>query len=63
MNSSYALVLTGMDPATDTADEVQDGIYFVIGPENQFTPWEEYLNSVEGDDVILYCLYPRDFWM
>ena len=63
MNSDYALVLPGMDAATDAAGEVEDGVYFVIGPENQFMAWEEYLKSVEGDDVILYRPYPRDFWM
>ncbi len=62
MNRGYALVLPGMDLAADAASEVENGVYFVIGPETQFAAWEDYLKSVEGDDVRLHRLYPRDFW-
>lgn len=59
MHRVYATVLPGM---RGSVDEVADGIYFVIGPEPQFAAWEEYLQSVEGDDVRVYRLFPRDFW-
>ncbi len=59
MNNGYALVLPGMELE---AGEVEDPVYFVIGPEAQFTAWENYLKSVEGPETKLYRLYPRDFW-
>ncbi len=37
--------------------------FFVIGPEKQMAAYEAYLRSVEGQDVQLYRLYPRDFWL
>jgi Zn-dependent M16 (insulinase) family peptidase len=37
--------------------------FFVIGSEKQMTAYEAYLKSVEGADMKLYRLYPRDFWM
>ena len=60
MNRVYDKVLPGMGV---NASEVEDGVFFVIGPEKQFVAWEEYLKSLEGPDVKLYRLYPRDFWM
>jgi hypothetical protein len=60
MPNIYAKVLPGLGPAKSS---VGDGIYFAIGPEKQFTAWEEYLKSVEGPGVKFYRLYPRDFWM
>jgi Zn-dependent M16 (insulinase) family peptidase len=59
-NAVSSKVLPGLGPKKSS---VKDGIYFVIGPEKQFAAWEEYLKSVEGADVIVYRLYPRDFWM
>jgi len=56
----YARVLPGMGVK---ASEIEDAVFFVIGPEKQFEAWEEYLRSVEGPDVKVYRLYPRDFWM
>jgi len=53
-------VLPGLGVKVST---VEDGIYFVIGPEKQVAAWEEYLKSVEGADTVVYRLYPRDFWM
>jgi Zn-dependent M16 (insulinase) family peptidase len=53
-------VLPGLGPKVSG---VGDGVYFVIGPEKQFAAWEEYLQSIEGKDTIVYRLYPRDFWM
>jgi len=60
MPNMSARVLPGM--GTKAAD-VNDGVFFVIGPEKQFTAWEEYLKSVEGTEARVYRLYPRDFWM
>jgi hypothetical protein len=60
MNTVYARILPGMGAKTS---EVQDGVYFVIGPEKQFEAWEEYVKSIEGTDAQVYRLYPRDFWM
>ena len=60
MADVYAPVLPGLGAKTSSVNE---GIYFVIGPEKQFAAWEEYLKSVEGDDTKFYRLYPRDFWL
>jgi hypothetical protein len=60
MNGVYAKVLPGMEPAADTPP---DAVYFVIGPEKQFTAWEEYLHATEGPETKLHRLYPRDFWL
>jgi len=58
MEDTYGMVLPGYGPR---ADQVTDAIYFIIGPEQQFRSYEEYLCGVEGD-FKLYRLYPRDFW-
>jgi Zn-dependent M16 (insulinase) family peptidase len=60
MKDVYAPVLPGLGVKTSSVNE---GIYFVIGPEKQFAAWEEYLKSVEGADTKFYRLYPRDFWL
>jgi Zn-dependent M16 (insulinase) family peptidase len=60
MQNVYAKVLPGMVPA---AAAVPDAVYFVIGPEKQFSSWEEYLQTVEGSAVRVHRLYPRDFWI
>jgi len=60
METVYAPLLPGL--ATRRLPTA-DAIYFVIGPEKQFEAWEEYLRAVEGPEVKLYRLYPRDFWM
>jgi Zn-dependent M16 (insulinase) family peptidase len=60
MPNVYAPVLPGLG---EKKSSVKDAIYFVIGPEKQFSAWEEYLKSVEGPDAKFYRLYPRDFWM
>jgi Zn-dependent M16 (insulinase) family peptidase len=59
MPYTYGKILPGYG---QSGAEVSDAIYFVIGPETQFQSYEEYLRSVE-DDVTLYRLYPRDFWL
>lgn len=56
----YARVLPGLGPPMS---QIEDGVYFVIGPEKQFSSWESYLQSIEGPDAQLFRLYPRDFWM
>jgi Zn-dependent M16 (insulinase) family peptidase len=60
MAGVYAPVLPGLGVKTSAVNE---GIYFVIGPEKQFAAWENYLKSVEGMDTTFYRLYPRDFWL
>jgi Zn-dependent M16 (insulinase) family peptidase len=43
--------------------DVEDAIYFTIGPDKQLDAWEGYLKNVEGAETKLFRLYPRDFWM
>ncbi|UCE24789.1 MAG: hypothetical protein JSU74_01700 [Candidatus Zixiibacteriota bacterium] len=56
----YGTVLPGLDPK---GAEVEGASYLMIGPEMQFESFEDYLHTVEGDDVTLYRIYPRDFWL
>ncbi|MBI3872386.1 MAG: hypothetical protein HY304_04840 [candidate division Zixibacteria bacterium] len=58
MEYVYGQVLPGYGPP---AADVQDGVNFIIGPEKQFQSYGNYLHSAEGN-VILYRLYPRDYW-
>ncbi|MEW6413057.1 MAG: hypothetical protein AB1483_11410 [Candidatus Zixiibacteriota bacterium] len=53
-------ILPGWGPKLS---EVQDASCLLIGPESQFEAFEEYLKAVEGEDVVLYRIYPRDFWL
>lgn len=59
MEYTYGQVLPGYGPKKS---DVPDAIYFIIGPEKQFTSYEEYLRSTEGEATV-YRLYPRDFWL
>ena len=59
MEATYGEVLPGYGPK---ADQINDAVYFITGPENQFKSYEDYINSVEGDFSI-YRLYPRDYWL
>jgi hypothetical protein len=59
MEDTYGMVLPGYGPP---ADNVKDGVNFIIGPEEQFKSYDEYLKSVEGNFSI-YRIYPRDYWM
>jgi hypothetical protein len=43
--------------------DVKGAINFVIGPEKQMKAYEAYLKSAEGENTVLYRLYPRDYWM
>ena len=54
-----AKVLPGMGVK---AASVAGGVYFTIGPEKQFTAYEEYLKQAEGANTNLFRLYPRDYW-
>lgn len=60
MPEVYARVLPGFDAK---AAPIPGSVYFVIGPEKQFTAYEDYLKSVEGPDAGLHRLYARDFWV
>ena len=60
MVAVYARILPGLGVK---AAEVEGGIYYVIGPEKQFSAYEEYLKTVEGPGVRLRRIYPRDYWM
>jgi len=55
----YGRVLPGLDPK---GAQVDDAVYFILGPEKQFESFEEYLDNTEGDQNV-YRLYPRDFWI
>lgn len=60
MFSEYGKVLPGMGVK---CSEVPDGIYFVIGDENQMQSYDTYLKTVEGPDTKLYRIYARDYWI
>jgi Zn-dependent M16 (insulinase) family peptidase len=60
MDETYARVLPGYGVK---AKDVAGGIFFVIGPEKQFSVYEDYLKTVEGADARVFRLYPRDFWL
>ena len=60
MNAVYGKVLPGMNVK---AKDVEGGVYFVIGPEQQLAAWEEYLKKADTPDARVFRLYPRDFWL
>ena len=60
MESVYGQIMPGYGPASA---DVEGGVFFVIGPEDQLEVYEEYLRSNESPDAILHRLYPRDFWI
>ncbi len=55
----YGKVLVGYG---SSLSDVEKGNYFIIGPEEQFELFENYIASVEQPQKI-YRLYPRDFWL
>ena len=59
LDKVYGRILPGMGTH---AASVDDGVYFVIGPDAQMDAWQRYLQTVEGKDTVLYRLYPRDYW-
>lgn len=56
----YGRVLPGYNVK---GKDVQDAIYFTIGPDKQLDAWEGYLKGAEGPETKLFRLYPRDYWM
>ena len=60
MGGVYARVLPGH---STKAQDVRGGVFYVIGPEQQLTAYEQYLKTVEGPDARLYRIYPRDYWV
>ena len=60
MESVYGQILPGYGPPSA---DVEDAVFFVIGPEAQLVTYEEYLQSVEGPESRVFRLYPRDFWL
>jgi Zn-dependent M16 (insulinase) family peptidase len=60
MKAVYGKVLPGY---AGKAADVEDGVFFVIGPDAQLDAYQEYLKTAEGSDAILHRLYPRDYWV
>ncbi|HKP37975.1 MAG TPA: hypothetical protein VJT71_14045 [Pyrinomonadaceae bacterium] len=60
MGTVYARILPGYGTK---ARDVTGGVFFVIGPETQLAAYEQYLKTVEGPEVKLYRVYPRDYWI
>ncbi len=60
LEASTGQILPGYGPKLS---EVEGANCLMIGPESQFEAFEEYLKTVEGEDVTLYRIYPRDFWI
>jgi len=60
MGAVYARILPGYGAK---ARDVKGGVYFVIGPEQQLTAYEQYLKTVEGPETKLFRVYPRDYWI
>ncbi len=60
MEQVYGRVLPGYGPASSTVD---DGVFFVIGPDKQLDAYEKYLVATYGKGTKLWRLYPRDFWV
>lgn len=60
MIPQYARVVPGL-----TADSAQDkqGIYLVIGDDNQLKQYEAYLKSIKSKNIKLYVVHGRDFWI
>lgn len=40
----------------------RDGVFFMIGPEEQFRSLESWIATAEGPQTV-HRLYPRDFWL
>jgi len=55
----YGQVLIGYGPPLA---KVNEGIYFIIGPEEQFASLKKYIAETEGEQEI-YKIYPRDYWL
>jgi hypothetical protein len=55
----YGEVLPGLGTPSASVD---GGVFFTIGPESQRALLEAHLRAVEGDDVVVHALFPRDYW-
>lgn len=60
MGTVYARILPGYGTK---AGDIPGGVYFVIGPEQQLSAYEQYLKTVEGPEAKLFRVYPRDYWI
>ncbi|MBV9927114.1 MAG: hypothetical protein JOZ96_19000 [Acidobacteria bacterium] len=60
MNVVYARILPGLGAKVS---DVEGGVFYVIGPDKQLNAYEEYLKTVEGPDVRIFRVYPRDYWI
>jgi hypothetical protein len=60
LEASVGQILPGYGPKLSDVEGIN---CLMIGPESQFETFEEYLKTVEGEDVTLYRIYPRDFWI
>jgi len=59
MEEAYGPVLIGYGAPLSQSE---DGNFFLIGPEKQFTSLENYIAQVESPQKV-YRLYARDFWL
>jgi len=59
MQTAYGPVMIGYGEALSKS---RDGVFFLIGPDQQFESLEKYIESTEGKQTV-YKLYPRDFWL
>jgi len=42
--------------------ESEDGVFYLIGPEEQFRSLEDYIATVETPRTV-HRLWPRDYWL
>ena len=59
MQNAYGAVMVGYGKPLS---EAKDGVFFLIGPEEQFQSMERLIETTEGPQKI-ERLYPRDFWL
>jgi len=59
MEGVYGQVLAGYGQPLSAS---RDGVFFLIGPEEQFASMEDYIAAVEQPRSV-QRLYPRDFWL
>ncbi len=59
MEKAYGSVMIGYG---ENLSESNDGVFFLIGPEQQFQSLEKLIEQEEGKQPV-YRLYPRDYWL
>ncbi|MFH2048184.1 MAG: hypothetical protein ABIJ12_01965 [bacterium] len=59
MEKAYGSVMIGYG---NNLSESNDGVFFLIGPEQQFQSLEKLIEQEEGNQSV-YRLYPRDYWL